>query len=188
MKRWEKRSSLKTTKASLQAPIKNPLVPSASVLTIPVPPPCQEANGSPSVGHTGLYNELRQGFDEFKWSIQSVMIDGNLIAVRSEWAGNSSVRLLMFTVGTMPKVQRGMPADPDYKIVAGKKCAVRTFHYLTFRDGKIVSGEFMVDWCSMASQLGLWPPPELLRDHYENARGLFTPFVEAWYAREASKD
>jgi len=89
----------------------------------------------------------------------------------------------MFTVGVFPE-EAGWPKELNKK----PKCAIRTFHYLTFRDGKIVSGEFMVDWCSMASQLGLWPPPELLRDHYENARGLFTPFFEAWYARAASKD
>jgi len=73
----------------------------------------------------------------------------------------------MFTVGVFPE-EAGWPKEFNTK----PKCAIRTFHYLTMRDGKIVSGEAMMDWVSMLSQLGAIPSPEKIREDIEASGGV----------------
>ena len=86
-----------------------------------------------------------------------------MVAVRSEWTGNSFVRLRRFTVGVFPE-------EADWPKEFDRKCAVRMFHYLTMRDGKIVSGEAMMDWVSMLSQMGAMPSPDKLREDFAAGR------------------
>ena len=66
----------------------------------------------------------------------------------------------MFTVGVLPE-EADLPKEFD------RKFAIRMFHYLTMRDGKIVSGEAMMDWMSMFSQMGVLPSPEKIREGFE---------------------
>jgi hypothetical protein len=66
----------------------------------------------------------------------------------------------MFTVGVVPE-KADLPKEFE------RKCAIRMFHYLTIRDGKIVSGEAMMDWVSMLSQMGAVSPPEKVREDFE---------------------
>jgi hypothetical protein len=71
----------------------------------------------------------------------------------------------MFTIGVFPE-KAELPEE---------KCgAIRMFHYLTMRDGKIVSGEAMMDWFSIFSQAGLVSSPEKLREAFEAGRVLST--------------
>ena len=72
----------------------------------------------------------------------------------------------MLTVGVYPE---GVYPEDVLRRGADRKCAIRTFHYLTLRDGKIVSGEAMMDWMSMLSQIGIMPPPEEMRAFLQRA-------------------
>ena len=48
-----------------------------------------------------------------------------------------------------------------------KRMYTRTFHYYTMCDGKIASGEILMDWASGFSSVGAFAPPEKIRECYE---------------------
>ena len=87
------KSFLKTTKPLSLVPMRNSRVPSASVPELKVyrlPVFDQAVTYTVVVGHTGMVKFMNDGFigHEFKWMIQHIMVDGNTVAVRSEWSCN----------------------------------------------------------------------------------------------------